>query len=52
MAREREPEPAPANTTGIEEPRMDKENDVNNAPTPAHPPTGKPPRNPSSSLSL
>ena len=45
MAREREPEPAAANTTGIEGPRMDKENDVNNAATPAHPPTEKPPRN-------
>ena len=52
MAREREPEPAAANTTGIEGPRMDKENDVNNAATPAHPPTRKPPRNPPSSLSL
>ena len=28
MAREREPEPAAENTTGIEGPRMDKENDV------------------------
>ena len=52
MAREREPEPAAANTTGIEGPRIDKENDVNNAATPAHPPTWKPPRNPPSSLSL
>ena len=52
MAREREPEPVAANTTGIEGPRMDKENDVNNAATPAHPPTGKPPRNPPSSLCL
>ena len=52
MAREREPEPAAANTTGIEGPTMDKENDVNNAATPAHPPTGKPPRNPPSPLSL
>ena len=46
MAREREPEPAAANTTGIEGSGMDKENDVNNAATPAHLPTGKPPRNP------
>ena len=52
MAREREPEPAAANTTGIEGPRMDKEKDVNNAATPAHPPTGRPPRNPPSSPSL
>ena len=52
MAREREPEPAAANTTGIERPRMNKENNVNNAATPAHPPTGKPPRTPPSSLSL
>ena len=52
MSMEREPEPAAANTTGIEGPSMDKENDVNNAATPAHPPTGKPPRNPPSSLSL
>ena len=52
MARERQPEPAAANTTGIEGPRMDKENDVNNAATPAHPPTGKTPRNPPCSLSL
>ena len=52
MAREREPEPAAANTTGKEGPRRDKENDINNAATPAHPPTGKPPRNPPSSLSL
>ena len=52
MAREREPEPAAVNTTGKEGPRIDKENDVNNAATPAHPLTGKPPRNPPSSLSL
>ena len=52
MAREPEPKPAAANSTGIEEPRIDKENDVNNAATPAHQPTGKPPRNPPSSLSL
>ena len=52
MARERKPEPAAANTTGIEGPRMDKENDVNNVATPAHPQTGKTPRNPPSSLSL
>ena len=52
MVRECEPEPAAANTTGIGGPRMDKENDVNNAATPAHPLTGKPPRNPPSSLSL
>ena len=52
MARECEPQPAAANTTGIEGPRMDKENDVNNAATPAPPPTGKPPRNPPSTLSL
>ena len=52
IAREREPEPAAADTTGIEGPRMDNENDVNNAATPAHPPTGKPPRNLPSSLSL
>ena len=52
MAREREPEPAAANTMGIEGPRMYKENNVNNSPTPAHPPTGKPPRNPPFSLSL
>ena len=52
MAGEREPEPAAANTTGIEGPRIDKDNDVNNAATPAHPPTRKPPRNPPSSLSL
>ena len=52
MAREWEPKPAAANGTGIEGPRMDKENDVNNATTPAHPPTGKPPRNPPSSHSL
>ena len=52
MAREREPEPAAGNSTGIEGPRMDKENDVNSAATPAHTPTGKPPRNPPSSLSL
>ena len=52
MAREREPEPAAANTTGIEGPRIDRENDVNNAATPAHPPTRKPPRNPPSSLPL
>ena len=52
MARERKPEPAAANTTGIEGPRMDKENEVNNAATPAHPPTRKPPRNPPSSVSL
>ena len=51
-AREREPEPAAASTTGIEGPRMDKENDVNNAATPAHPPTVKMPRNPPSSVSL
>ena len=52
MAREREPEPAAANTTGIEGPMLDKGNDANNAATPAHPPTRKPPRNPPSSLSL
>ena len=52
MAREPEPEPAASNTTGIEGPRMDKEIDVNNAATPAHPPTGKLPRNPPSSLFL
>ena len=52
MVRERELEPAAANTTGIEGPRMDKENAVNNATTPAHPPTGKPPRNPPSFVSL
>ena len=40
MAREREPEPAAANTTGMEGPRMDTENEVNNAATPAHPPNG------------
>ena len=43
MAREREPEPAAANTTRREGPKMDKENDVNNAATPAQLPTGKPP---------
>ena len=52
MVGEREPKPAAANTTGIEGHRIDKENDVNNAATPAYPPTGKPPRNPPSSLSL
>ena len=52
MARERRPEPAAATTTGIEGPRTDKENAVNNAATPAYPPTGKPPRSPPSSLSL
>ena len=52
MAREREPEPTAANTMGIEGPRMVKQNDVNNAATPAHPPPGKPPRNPPSSLPL
>ena len=52
MPREREPKTAAANTTGIEGPRIDKEKDVYNAATPAHPPTGKPPRNPPSSLSL
>ena len=52
MAREPQPEPAAANTTGIEGPRIDKENEVNNAATPAHPPTGKLPRNPPSSLSV